>query len=825
METKGDAQEESSSLTDRLMSTDGNRSMESTESEASRILDELGKIGIEHQFDVEEQPAYSKSYSKTKRRACIFGFGSIFLIWLAVVGLYANRSLLGSAHASHLRRLTMDDVQSSKFQPRRRDVQWMNENSIFERSQDGKITIIHVASGTSTDFLDSKIRLDGEEKTIQKFWVNEQSGYALLATDMLQNWRHSFFARYYIYSLHENTTIPLLAKEDMLVIFAELSPSGQRIAYIKENDLYVYDIPSNEHTRVSHDGAVDFFNGVPDWVYEEEIFQTNSALWWSPDSRYIAFLSTNDSSVLEFPIPYFLENVDSDAVYPKLVSLKYPKPGSPNPTIETRLYDVMDDNLVTVSWDGTEESKLIAQVFWTGKDKFMVREFNRPSDFQRMIVVDAVTGIGQSVREENMTAIDGGWFEVRNSIHIPANSSQGRVDDGYLDVIVHDGFEHLAYFSPLTSTKPLMLTSGPYQITDGQIAPDLDRGIVYFQSTQKNSVERHLYSVRLDGSNLQAVTDTSQEAYYDVAFAPGAKHALISYQGPETPWQKMYDMETQRYILDIELNLHLANASKEYDLPTKVVSTLRVDGRELNVEEIRPPRFDSSHKHPLLFKPYGGPMSQTVAKKWGIDVHSFLAASRGYVVVTVDGRGTGFKGRDLETAVRGHLGRYEAADQISAAKILAERDYIDEEHLAIWGWSFGGYLTLKVLETDQGETFQYGVAVAPVTDFHFYDSVYTERYMMLPSQNEDGYKEAAVSNATAVGQAGRFLIMHGTGDDNVHFQNTLVFLDRLDEAGVENYDVHVFPDSHHSITFHNANRMVYDRLVTWLDQAFSDVFA
>jgi len=210
-----------------------------------------------------------------------------------------------------------------------------------------------------------------------------------------------------------------------------------------------------------------------------------------------------------------------------------------------------------------------------------------------------------------------------------------------------------------------------------------------------------------------------------------------------------------------------------------------------------------------------------VKKTFAVDFQAYIAANLGYIVVTVDGRGTGFIGREARCIVRGNIGYWEAHDQIETAKMWASNKYVDASRIAIWGWSYGGFMTLKTLEQDAGETFSYGMAVAPVTDWRFYDSIYTERYMHTPQTNPGGYDNSSISNVTALSQSVRFLVMHGVADDNVHMQSTLTLLDKLDVAGVENYDVHVFPDSNHGIYFHNANRIVYDKLNNWLINAFN----
>jgi dipeptidyl aminopeptidase len=316
----------------------------------------------------------------------------------------------------------------------------------------------------------------------------------------------------------------------------------------------------------------------------------------------------------------------------------------------------------------------------------------------------------------------------------------------------------------------------------------------------------------LNGTNLQALTDTSKEGYHGVRFSSGAGYALLNYDGPNIPWQRVISTpsNSDHYEHIVEENPGLADMAKKHELPILVYSTVNIDGYELQVVERRPPHFNENKQYPVLFYLYGGPGSQTVSKSFGVDFQAYIAANLGYVVVTIDGRGTGFIGRKARTIIRGNIGYYEAHDQIETAKIWAQKKYVDASRLAIWGWSYGGFMTLKVLEQDAGQTFSYGMAVAPVTDWRFYDSIYTERYMHTPQHNPGGYDNSSISDMSALRQNVRFLIMHGIADDNVHMQNSLTLLDKLDLAGVENYDVHVFPDSDHGIYFHNANRIVYD---------------
>ncbi|KAL9034233.1 MAG: hypothetical protein Q9214_007138, partial [Letrouitia sp. 1 TL-2023] len=409
---------------------------------------------------------------------------------------------------------------------------------------------------------------------------------------------------------------------------------------------------------------------------------------------------------------------------------------------------------------------------------------------------------------------------------VPSDPKNGRNHDGYVDTIIHEGFDHLAYFTPLDNPKPIVLTSGKWEVVEAPSAVDLNQNLVYFIATKESSIQRHVYGVKLDGTDLKSVSDVSKEGYYTVSFSTGSGYALLSYTGPDIPWQKVISTpgNQKKFELLVEDNQALAKLAASHDLPAEIYQTITVNGIELNVVERRPPNFDEKTQYPVLFYLYGGPGSQTVNKKFTVDFQSSVASDLGYIVVTLDGRGTGFIGRDARCVVRGVIGYYEAQDQIAAAKTWAQKKYVDANRMAIWGWSYGGFMTLKTLELDRGRTFKYGMAVAPVTDWRFYDSIYTERYMHTPQRNPDGYTNTSITDVAALAGSTRFLIMHGVADDNVHLQNTLSLLDKLDLQGVENYDVHVFPDSDHSIYFHNANKIVYDKLTSWLVNAFNGVW-
>ncbi|KEZ46365.1 putative dipeptidyl-aminopeptidase B [Scedosporium apiospermum] len=678
----------------------------------------------------------------------------------------------------------------------------------------------------------------------EKVWPSRNLKKVLIATRTKSVWRHSFSAVYYILDVETQELEPLDPLDVTSVVrFAIWSPQSDAIAFTKDNNLYLRTLDargSNKKVRqITRDGGPNVFYGIPDWVFEEEIFGSNQGTWWSDDGKFIAVFRANETEVPEYPVDFFIEppvdqKSEDDMLYPKTEWLKYPKAGAPNPVVDVQFYDVDASEVFTVNVDGgfDEADRLVTNVLWAG-DKVIIKETNRISDVLRVVLIDPKARAGKTVRTVDVKDIDGGWFERSEPKYIPADPANGRPEAGYVDTVLAGFGDHLAYFTPLDNPEPKILTSGDWEVVNAPSAIDLANNLVYFVSTKESSIQRHVYSVKLDGTDLTPVTNVTEEAYYGVSFSSGAGYALLNYQGPSVPWHKVVSTPSNNpddppYEHVLETNEKLRRMVKTYDVPALRYGTVEVDGVHLNYVERLPPNFNPARKYPVLFFQYSGPGSQQVNKRFSVNYQSFVASSLGYVVVTVDGRGTGFIGRKARVLIRGNLGRWESHDQIAAGKHWAAKPYIDPSRLAIWGWSFGGFNTLKTLEVDAGETFSYGVAVAPVTDWRLYDSIYTERYMRTPQENPEGYAATAISNASALagptdGSGGivRFMIMHGTADDNVHVQNTLKLLDELDLAGARNYDVHVYPDSNHGIYFHKANSALYHRLTDWLINAFN----
>lgn len=754
--------------------------------------------------------------------------------------------------------LTLEHIREGKFRPQFKHLQWIlapesathDQGTYLLEDKNGENTTYVVKSILDEDFHyilheGSSFAFEGETYDIDALVASPDLTKAVLRTNTVKSWRHSSFAIYWVLDVKAQSISPLFNSKDKVAV-TSWAPTSDKLAFIYENNVYIRDLVDGGLTQVTHDGDEQIFYGKPDWVYEEEVFASDIVLWWSPQGDKLGFLKFNDTEVPNFPITYYVQ--DGFEEYPEVLSIKYPKPGYPNPKVDLVLYNLEarassePENARIAKLETSFDDKLITEVLWVSDDYLLVKTSNRASDQLEVFLVNTAESEGKLVRKYH--AKDS-WFEVTsNAIYIPRNESAGILHDGYIDLIVHEGYNHLAYFSPPESSEGKLLTRGQWEVLTNVF--DFLSNEIFFLATKKSSVERHIYSLNLiDAIKLDAtpaiknITDISSDGWFGASFSSGARFALVSYQGPSVPRQHLVDLHTQKTVQEIESNSEVAGNLEEYDVPQTEYFLVNLGKDEAtggsilaNAKETKPRHFDPSKKYPVLFFVYGGPGSQTVTKTFDVGFSEAIASELDAVVVTVDGRGTGFNTNDeklgskFKFIVRDKLGHYEPIDQIAAASLWAKKPYVDASRIAIWGWSYGGFLTLKTLETDSADhVFSYGVSVAPVTKWRLYDTIYTERYLRTPQENPSGYESASIFNMTNFKDVKRFLVMHGSGDDNVHFQNSLSLIDDFNLAGVENFDFMVFPDSDHLIRYHNGNNVVFDRIKNWLGRAFAGEFA
>ncbi|KAK5079241.1 hypothetical protein LTR64_002337 [Lithohypha guttulata] len=760
------------------------------------------------------------------------------------------------------RKISLDSIQKGMWYPRRAALNWIagasgEDGLLLEIQQPGKdFMVVEDVRSRKPDsngekhpsnilMISNRFTPKGGDSAViaEDYWPSPDLKKVLVLSKREKVYRHSFTGVYYIFDV-ETQTAEYLDEEypDARVQLARWSPNSDAVVFTRHNNLFVRMLknsnggPTTAVRQVTNDGGPEFFYGIPDWVYEEEVFQGNVATWWDREGKYIAFMRTNETMVPEFPIDYYLSRPSGVRpekgleLYPEERRIKYPKAGAPNPVVHMLFYDLNANEMFDVNIaDGfADDDRIIADVLWADDGRVIVKELNRVSDKVRVVLVDVKSRSGKTVRTLDVEKLDGGWVEPgQENRYIPADPANGRPQEGYIDTVIYDNGDHLGYFSPLDSSEPLMLTRGDWEVEQGTVHLDLKNNLVYFTAAKEHSTQRHIYSVDLEGKEIKSLVPTDKPGYYSASFSAQAGYAIINHEGPGIPNQKLISTPSNANTYEevLEENKDLARQAAQHEMPHIVHTNFTAeDGTVLNVVEQRPPHFDPRHPYPVLFQLYGGPGSQQVDRRFKVNFQSYVASSLGYVVVTLDNRGTGYIGRKARTIIRKNMGHYEAIDQIACAREWAQKSYIDADRMAIWGWSYGGFMTLKVLEKDAGETFQYGIAVAPVTDFRFYDTIYTERYMLTPQLNPTGYENTAITNVSALSQNVRWLMMHGASDDNVHVQNTLTLIDKLDMQGIKNYDVHFFPDSDHSIYFHGANNVVYGKLNDFLVNAFNGVF-
>lgn len=755
----------------------------------------------------------------------------------------------------YLRNMTLDDQRAGKYRypyynslfinveqsKDDRDLSYLEEGSYLH--QDDGAWLLRKAADPSYEkkLFDSKEATYNDETVhVSLVAISKDLKKALVYSDMENLFRHSSYAKYWVLDIGSMKLKPVYKLDNGEVAklsYAIASPDFNYISFVYWNNLYVRDLKEESVLSVTQDGSADVFNGLADWVYEEEVLGDSKAVYWSPDETKVAFITFNDTEVPTYDLEFFVRYK-----YPKTRGIKYPKAGSSNPKVHVSVYDVSQGVTETVSQSDSKlgSDYIVYGMSWINGNDLLIKETDRESRQIELRLYDAENSKASTVRSIDTDDYNGWYY---------GSGSLGRIfsvpdDDGYIDSIVVNNHSRLAYFADSDVSEPTAIlgdSEEDLEAISGVLGYNKQDRAVYFIGTAGSAIQRIVYRCILPDKEVQSndeleitpFSNTSAIENYDIQFSSDSMYALLSYNGPDFPWQRFIDVG--RYLNDTEYretheknaNFHhsadLEEAFKNYTVPTKVYETITVsDNVTLEMIELRPQGFDIENKYPLLVSVYGGPGLQKLSSSFGYGFEEIAASSLGAVVIYIDPRGTGGRDWQFQSYARDKIGYWEPRDIKEAiSSIVSDRGYIDEKNTAIWGWSYGGFTTLKTLEYDAGETFKYGMSVAPVTNWELYDSIYTERYMGLPDSNDNYGKTAQIADAKSFKKVQRFLMMHGTGDDNVHIQNTLQLLDKFDLAGVENYDMHIFPDSNHNIAFNNANTIVYDKLYDWLRRAFA----
>jgi dipeptidyl-peptidase-4 len=635
-----------------------------------------------------------------------------------------------------------------------------------------------------------------ELSSIDSYTFNEAETQLLIALNSEQIYRHSSVADFYIYDIASKSVQKVA---DYKIQEPTFSPDGKKIAYGYQNNLYVFDIDSNKHTQITNDGNKNaIINGISDWVYEEE-FAFVRAFDWNAASSHLAYIKFDETEVPEFSMDVF-----GKELYPSQEVFKYPKAGEKNALVSLLIYDVMANSTNTINLSQYNDF-YIARMKWTNDTNFLsIQVLNRHQNNLDLLFVEAKTGTTKVVLNEKDIA----YVEVTDNLTFLQ-------DNSFIWTSEKDGYNHIYHYDKSGKLRN-QITKGNWEVTS-YYGFDERNGQVYYQSVENGSINRDVYKIKLDGKNK--VRLTQKTGTNKATFSPNFQYFINSFSSATEP--TAYTLQESKAGVQVQSivdNAELATKLEKYNLPTKEFFELTTEkGHKLNAYIIKPKDFDASKKYPLLLFQYSGPGSQQVANQWlnANDYWHMLLAQQGYLVACVDGRGTGFKGAAFKKLTQKELGKYEVEDQIDAAKVLGNYAYVDKARIGIWGWSYGGFMSSNCI-LKGNDVFKMAIAVAPVTNWRFYDSIYTERYMQTPQENASGYDDNSPINHVDK-LKGNYLIIHGTADDNAHFQNATLMIRALQLANKQ-FDQAIYPDTNHGIYGGKIRLQLYTKMTNYINQ-------
>lgn len=650
---------------------------------------------------------------------------------------------------------------------------------------------------TSTVFDVATVKGEVKISEFEGFEVSDNGKYLLLYNDSEGIYRYSFRAEYYVYDIMRGTMKRVSTGGKQRA--ATLSHDGTRVAFQRDNNIYLVNLDYGTELQVTKDGAINsLINGTPDWAYEEE-FGILNTMRFSPDDLLLAFMTSDESQVPLYNFDIYSGYCNPQPQYemrPGEFSYKYPLPGENNSVVSVKVFNI--DTRITKTMDiPMAPTDYVPSIEFGGaSDRLMVMVLNRDQNDLKLYNVNPGSTVARLVLSET----SGAWLSP---------SAYRMVDYGADSFVIgsdRSGWRHL-YQYDYSGNLRRSLTSGDFYVTDYYGADAA--GNYYVQCTKEGASERNVARISAKGGSMTLLHPG--KGWESASFSKGMKYYVRTYSDAVTPPQYTLWSSTAK-IADLELNADYASryASAPRKEFLKVKNAL---GEDMDAYVIKPANFDASRRYPLVMTQYNGPESQEVKNRWTIDGMTYLA-SEGYVVACVDGRGTGFRGRAWSDVVYKQLGRYETEDQIAGAKYFASLPYVDASRMGCFGWSYGGYMSLLELSADNSP-FSCGVAMAPVTDWRFYDSIYTERYMLTPQQNSEGYETASTLSKTG-GLNARLLIMSGTSDDNVHFFNTLKYTSKLTSEG-KIFDMMAWTGFDHSLRMCNARTQLYRKVLDFFN--------
>ncbi|MEM7551034.1 MAG: S9 family peptidase [Bacteroidota bacterium] len=681
-----------------------------------------------------------------------------------------------------------------------RNVNWMNDGGYYSALENNNILKYNLATGKAEETILDGSSLD-EEIKIDQYSFSASEEKLLLQTERTSIYRRSFTAEYYVYNLSDESLVKLSngGKQS----YATFSPDGSKVAFVRDNNLFYVELDGMSEKQLTSDGAFNsIINGSTDWVYEEELYLTK-AFEWSPEGDKIAYYKFDESGVKEYNMQVWSPN----DLYPTDYRYKYPKAGESNSTVDIFIYNLNDEKTIKADI-GNGTDIYIPKIKWTGDNNILsIRRLNRLQNEMDILHCDAQSGSTELIlKEKAKEYIES--HEEENLIYLKDGKH-------FIFTSDRDGYNHV-YLYTNEGELVRQITKGEWEIaTFLGVDQKGKKATIYFVSTEGSPLERYFFSIDISGKNK--IQLTKEQGTHRIDISDDFSYYIDYYSSATQPLKvSLYKTKGNKLVEVLKDNSALIEKSKEYDLVEKEFFSFETsEGIQLNGYFLKPSDFDPSKKYPVLIYQYSGPGSQQVLNNWtgGHYYYHQLLTKKGYIVATVDPRGTGGRGSEFTKVTYQQLGKYESNDHIETAKYLGSLDFIDAGRIGIWGWSYGGYISSLSMFKGEG-IFKTAVAVAPVTTWRFYDTIYTERYLRKPQDNPSGYDDNSPINHVDK-LKGNYLLIHGTGDDNVHFQNAVALENALINEGKQ-FETFYYPDRAHSLWGPDRRMHLYEMMTNYI---------
>ncbi|MFT6844789.1 MAG: dipeptidyl-peptidase-4 [Flavobacteriales bacterium] len=652
-----------------------------------------------------------------------------------------------------------------------------------------------VLSSADLMFQDEKVQISGYQ-----FSADEKK--LLISSAVEGIYRHSSQANYFVYDLSTKLLKPLSDFSKGKQRLAEFSPNGNLIAFVRENNLFVVDIATAEEVQITSDGSNNnIINGGTDWVYEEE-FGFDKGFYWSPKGTKIAFYKFDESKVKQFQMATY------GGLYPDQYTFKYPKAGEDNSIVSIHMYDVV----ARKTYDcpiGDETNIYIPRITWTANDNVLaILRLNRLQNHVEYLAAK----FNPKIQELTSEVI----YEERSETYLEINDDVQFLNDGkyFVNTSERSGFNHI-YLYNMKGEIVRQLTKGKYDVTSIK-GIDQKKKLVYYRAAEANAMERHVFSIGLNGRGKKNLTP--KKGTNDANFSSSFKYFINFHSDANTPYNISLHDYTGKKIKTLKDNKKLKETIAKYNFGKKEFFNFNTAaGINLNGWMIKPANFNENKEYPVFMTMYNGPGINQVNDSWGSSNFLWhqLLAQEGYIVVCVDGRGTGYRGSEFKKCTYLQLGKYETEDQIATGVYLGNLPYVDKNRIGVQGWSYGGYMS-SLCMTKGADVFKAGIAVAPVTNWRYYDNIYTERFMRTPQENGDNYDDNSPINHVDK-LKGAYLLVHGSADDNVHYQNTMEMVNALVKANKQ-FDLFIYPDKNHGIYGGTTRLHLFTKMTNFLKQ-------